>query len=516
VSSAQRELAPLKDEQPSQLVVPAKFYDDIEDATRTGSKHVRADVLSAALVLGKTSEVKGLAAKQIEESDTGDLLRQVTQAVVGIQYRPWTMGNVESVQNGSVTPDQLVSDIHKRIAHLRLRSQFNPKNGFTWVDMALLFETLGQSRSAERAMKVAMLLYPNSRHVLRANARMLVHRGEYEQAHAVVSQHARTRHDPWLLATAVTLSHIQGHPSGFSSIARHMLRDNDFSPFHLGELASAMGTAEIQFGNERQARRWLRQATEDPNENVVAQNEWAVRTLKLELPTATLVRESAEALAHMSYYANDLENAAKYGLSWLSDQPFSSRPAQLSTFVMIQMNRHAEAAAIANFGLRSNPGDVSLLNNYAYALASDGKPNDAMQALDRLPDLSHDGRLTAVTTATRGFAKFRSGDHEIGTALYRDAISRFIGLGQKEPAAVAWLAWIAEKGRADGGKLPAEVCRTADTLANSVNDVRIGKLQREIQKMATQIVGDVAPDKARSFLVREIESILALPSAPDA
>lgn len=514
LSSARLELSPLKVERPTQLIAPSEFYEDVDEAKRTSSPHVRADAISAAIVLGKADDVKQLAAEQLDDPSTGAALRRVTEAALGIQYRPWTIGDIEDLQLAGVAPDQLVSDIHKRIAHLKLRAHSNPRNGFTWVDMALLFETLGQTRSAERAMKVATLLYPNSRHVLRANARMLVHRGDFEKAHAIFVRHARTRHDPWLLATAVTLAHIQGRPSVYSSVARHMLRDDDFSAFHLGELASAMGTAEIEFGNERQARRWLRQATEDPNENVVAQNEWVVRTLQLDLPTRTLVRESAEALAHSAYFAKDLENAAKYGLGWLSDQPFSSRPAQLTTFALTQMSRYSEAAAIASFGLRSNPGDLSLLNNCAFALASDGRPDEARAKLEKLPDLSHDPRLAAVTTATLGLTDFRAGDRVAGSARYHDAVQRFISLGQKEAATVALLAWIAEEGRADGGKLPPELCVMADRLASSVADVRIGKIHRAIQGMANAVVEYPAKDGRQTVANGEVERVLALPATP--
>ena len=109
--------------------------------------------------------------------------------------------------------------------------------------------------------------------------------------------------------------------------------------------------------------------------------------------------------------------------NWLSDQPFSRRPAIHGSFIATTfLDDFTRAEEIARAGLVANPRDFSLLNNLAVALAKSGRERDAASAIARIrpSDLSIDNRI--VWLATNGLIQFRLGLLDAGRALYRASI----------------------------------------------------------------------------------------------
>src|SRR5439155_22265534 len=100
----------------------------------------------------------------------------------------------------------LGGDHRSRIRVLRQRSIAEPRNAFVWVDLALLYTTLGLRDQAARAIRIALALAPEDRFVLRCASRFLVHIGDAERAHHILKRSEATPYDPWLMAAEFAVS----------------------------------------------------------------------------------------------------------------------------------------------------------------------------------------------------------------------------------------------------------------------------------------------------------------------
>jgi tetratricopeptide (TPR) repeat protein len=228
-------------------------------------------------------------------------------------------------------------------------------------------------------------------------------------------------------------------PIRFAKLAREKM-EADIAPSELTELASALGSLEAENGNHRVARRFLRQALIDANENSVAQIRWLNRS---HLGEAIDVSHANPPLLHeanswASYYKGEFETAQKEALSWLEDQPFASAPATLSSFIAADIFLDFESGkSIALASLKSNPDDPMLLNNLAVCLMELGELDTAATTLSRLKYEDRGGKIDATHKATFGMFAFRKGNYEEGRKLYLDAIVKATNSGEKATAARA-------------------------------------------------------------------------------
>ena len=74
-------------------------------------------------------------------------------------------------------------------------------------------------------------------------------------------------------------------------------------------------------------------------------------------------------------------------------------------------------------GLKANPSDTLMLNNYAFCVASLGDYASAESALARVPAEVVDA--DGVLLATKGLIEFRKGGIDVGRAFYNRAIDTF-------------------------------------------------------------------------------------------
>ena len=116
--------------------------------------------------------------------------------------------------------------------------------------------------------------------------------------------------------------------------ARRMLTSDQFSPLQVSELASAVATLELSAGRIRRARRLFERSLERPTENSIAQAVWASRNYGLQirirhddLPNTF---EAASWPIFRKVSGKDAVGQCEY---WLFDQPFSSRPCILGSFL---------------------------------------------------------------------------------------------------------------------------------------------------------------------------------------
>src|SRR5262249_17270437 len=135
-------------------------------------------------------------------------------------------------------------DYRLRIAKLRSIVRSEPRNALRWADLAWVFTALGVTRSAGRAMRVALALNPENRFILRAAVRFEIHRNDIERASEILRADRTRLADPWILAAEIATSTLREQTSPFMRLARQTLDSRSLSSWHLSELASAVATVE--------------------------------------------------------------------------------------------------------------------------------------------------------------------------------------------------------------------------------------------------------------------------------
>src|SRR5439155_20017564 len=118
-----------------------------------------------------------------------------------------------------------------------------------------------------------------------------------------------------------------------------------------------------------------------------------------------------------SFAAGEWNRAVAESITWFADEPFARQSAIVGSYVAAEhIGDFKGAASIAEQGLLASPEEATLWNNYAFALASQGKIAEASEALSHIT-------AAAVTTinqilyySTQGFIYYRFCHHE--TCIY--------------------------------------------------------------------------------------------------
>lgn len=394
-----------------------------------------ADLLAASLVLGPSPETTRAAELIVSSTGAPAMVRQTAM---------WTLAQ----QAGADTEAEESESDRDRVRALRRGLRVNPRNALRWAELARHYVNQGQERKAQSAMRIAVNIAPYDRYVLRSSVRLWTHLNDPEQALRTLT-HARelVRRDPWLLASEIAAAATAGKPSRNIKLGLAVAEGGAHEPFVLSELASALATIDMQAGGAKKARRLFRVAMVDPNENSIAQAEWASSRLSGDLGLRDeQIERSAEARARRLAEEDALEAALNAGWEWLSDQPFSTGPATFGSYHASMCGSFERAVQFAQAGLQPNPGNVLLLNNLAFSQASLGALDDAAATLARVRT-AEEGWMRPTLTATRGFLAFRRGELEQGRELYRRAIET---MGQAENRMRASMMLASEEARVGG------------------------------------------------------------------
>jgi Tetratricopeptide repeat len=379
-----------------------------------GTLSFATDLVGSALVVGSSPLAREAAQFVLEQPR--DRISPIAVAIAGrvLDLEPETSDiEVEELVTG-----ELRNEVHELKAQLLQ----DPRLTLTWSELARHYTIFGQAEKAERAMRIALALSPEHRYILRSAARLAIHNGDFPRAHSIVSRAERTRSDPWLLATEIATAEVAGRRSRLVRRGEQMLESGKFLPLATTELASAIATLELRAGNSRVARRLFERALKTPNENSIAQTEWASHKLtSINIPEEAL-GESAEARALSHSDDGEWKEALAAAWQWHFDQPFSSGPAELGSYEASLGQRYAEGAELARRGLRANSNEFLLLNNLAFCLINLGELPEARSLIRRVKvdELDADSRATFL--ATQGLLAFRSGDPETGQSNYAQAI----------------------------------------------------------------------------------------------
>jgi tetratricopeptide (TPR) repeat protein len=387
-----------------------------------------ADFVSSAVSLGEPQEA----------ADAAQYIKQQEKAPVSAVRVADAALSPATVATSSSSDVFDLEHVYVEIHDLRVRLHDEPRNCFLWSDIAHLYSTLGLNEKAERAIEMSLVLGGNNRHILRAATRFFIHIGAAKRAHDLLRRNERAAHDPWLMAAEIATAGAAHQGPKFARAGRKTLEAEKLSPFHTSELASALATLDLEGGGTKRARQFFRQSLVSPTENSVAQAAWAARRFVGIDVDGTTLRTSSEAKAWENMKGVNWQRAVAAARAWLADQPFSSRPATLGSYVAsVAIGDDQLSARFAEHGVTANPQDFTLRNNLAVSYARLGRINEAAQLLERVESQNLKPVDQLVFIATHGLLHFRSGFPTEGRVLYDEAIRRAELLHETKRAALA-------------------------------------------------------------------------------
>lgn len=379
----------------------------------------------------------------------------------------------------------------RRLVHeSRARTFIDPRDALAWSDLARAYTACGELGRAERAMRLALWLAPNSRYILRGSTRLFVQMSEPDRAFRLLSTHPRTQHDPWLSAAFVSVGQVLGrspkHPRQLRSLASSV----DFRTIERSELQSELATLELRAGNHKKARIGFQESLITPTDNSLAQVAWALPGVDLVPAFGTSVPYQYEALAREAADRGDFLSSVRHCRDWMEDIPFDLAAATFGSFIAaVALQDWETAKFFARSGMLANPGDPLLLNNLIFAEAASGGLDEAERLLGKALKLNV-SEIAPALRATEGYIAFQRGRPEVGRLKYQEALGMFSRGGDVFHEVLALLLLILQE--LSSGSAP----RFAEIAALNQR-VDVG-LRRLVGKAGSQsVVGQLAAEARR-------------------
>jgi hypothetical protein len=456
----------------------------ISDWTANRSVSFAADLISAAVV-SRTFPAAQEAANFVLESDN---IPPSLRALAELVRYGKQVDNAVTEQAGIGT--HIRHQQNPRIAHIRRLLSDHSSDAILWVDFAYHYALEGLIEKAERAIRIALNLAPENRFVLRSASRFFIHRGRPDTAHELIRSSKRAKHDPWLLSAEVATALAAKRTPWNIREGQSALASGRFAPQHLTELNSALGSLEFKEGSSSKAKKLVRRSLEAPNENSLAQAEWLSSRLGGR-PIEVNVRDFAierpfEAEAFEAYSLGEWNRAYLSALKWLKDQPFSSRPAEMASFIASTLFEDFEdSVQIAKFGLIANPHHPSLTIGLIYAYAATNRMVEAKELLKTVRPDSGDNWVPAAIDANYGLIAFREGNIAQGRLFYAESVRKADLLPKKKTKAAALMNWASEELKLGGNNLAEhlleEMTETSKIVNERDNDYLLARVRQRVE-----------------------------------
>ncbi len=339
--------------------------------------------------------------------------------------------------------------VQKEIGRLKSRLRLYPNNALEWLEVARLQCTIGQPKSARKAIRNALIYAPENRLVLRATARFMMHDDDPAQALWALRKSEAVRYDPWIQAAEIAVSSVMGKRSKILKVGKNLLQRTSLSAHQTSELASALATEELLSGDTRGANRHFKMSLVSPTDNSVAQAVWAenmgIQHLK---PNPNSVANAFEGRMQKSIQDEEFEEAFLQSVYWLSDESYSVMPARMGSYIAdSHLKNYNKAIEVADVGLIANPHDLSLKNNKTVSLAHLGLLDEAVITFEPIAKLvkSTQSGIDPTYLATAGLLEFRRGNSQQGRDLYEGAVIESRKLGHIAKAFRAKIHWLLEE-----------------------------------------------------------------------
>lgn len=435
------DIQPQNDTQAPRIESPKSFIEKKHAWLENQSLYLAVDLVGSALILGKfTDPDVTKAAKFIKEHSN-------KVSSLGVQLAILFLDDKGDLLVNSVEREMKKLEIHAEIARLKQLVREYPINPIIWSDLAYLYSLIGQKKQVEHCINVALSLAGENRFILRSASRCLLYLNEPDRALFHLRRSSLINVDPWVLSAEISISEGIGKKSRFIKAGRSLVRNLNFSPWSLNELAGTLSTLETHHGTIRKSKKLMKQALVDPNENTVAQAVWLAPSLGKEL-----VRPKEDVIAPYEAYARlhlreqEYKQSLEASKNWYKFQPFTSRPVVFASYVAsVCLQDDSEAIRIIENASLSSFESFLVKNNYAFALASQNLLDKAQKVVTGINESSLDQEDSHTLSATRGLIQFRLGHIEEGRKLYQQTISGFKRKDNFRAAAIATFFWAREE-----------------------------------------------------------------------
>ncbi|NUP55821.1 MAG: hypothetical protein HOQ19_08315 [Gemmatimonadaceae bacterium] len=472
------------------------FPDKVADWRENQTPAFAADLVASAVVMQKESEATDAAEFVLAHPrEVSSSARKLARQVLGMETAGYQVSDESEISShvaDNPSSEETVDIERTAIRRLRKHLRDQPRNVLLWVDIARRYTTLGYDAQARRAINAAVSLAPDNRFTLRSAARFFVHQNEADHAHRLLRRSEATRRDPWLLSAEIAVADVAGKTSGLIKSARSMLKAGRLPASQVTELAGSLASLELGAGKMREARRLFAEALIQPNDNAVAQVEWASRRaseIKVDAEVLNTPR-SYEARAWESFTTYNWKAALGEAQRWFDDEPFSGRPIALGTHVAsVALEDYDSAIRLARRWLLVNPTDQLILNNLAFSLASTGQLEEA-DRLQARRDLSSATEVVKIAwTATDGLIHFRHGRIEAGRVDYERAIEMARVARMQGLRAMATAFWAREEVVANTPRsalILAEARKAEKESTDSESSPSLRLLMNRVTKMLSE------------------------------
>jgi Tfp pilus assembly protein PilF len=418
MAASSRDLDPLKRAVARKAgSIPAAVRQQLAEFSSDPSIGTAADALATAIAAGHPEIALPAAAFIQQHADEAPrFLAEIASASL----------------NGLGVPLGLEIPVATQAAIARLRGllRIYPRSATMWADLARYQAATGDIDKSKRSMRVSLSLAPDHRWVLRSANRLLLHAGDFRQAHHLLASHRRTREDPWLMAAEIASAQLMQVTPKFLSRGRDLLRHPTFQTIHLSELATAVATSDIDGGQRKSARRLLRIAMKDPTENALAQIEWADHKADDGLhviQTVNRMPDAFEAAFWVKRQEGQIIDAYRAAQAWMADEPFADAPIGAAAHCAALLDEYDEIVRITNIGLSRDSGNLLHRNNQVFALISSGRVWEDDAEFERIAQFLS-GRVASPgldmiqVAANIGLLLYRAGQLDDGAMFYRRAI----------------------------------------------------------------------------------------------
>ena len=330
------------------------------------------------------------------------------------------------------------------VRHARKLLAVDFRNPVLLMDVARELTNKMQENAALRYVRTAVALAPQSRFVVRAAARYFLHVGDHERAHDILRRSPILRFDPWVQASEIAVATVRGKNSDLLRSALRTLNGQARPGADQSELASAVGTVELNEGSSKAAKSLFQKALLSPNDNSLAQAEWAATRLKLAInSTALSLPLSFEANSNNAYRRLLIPEAIEHAKSWSDDEPYASRPLDALCYLYCLNSQFVEAELAVEKAVRAEgKASISSLLNRIFVRTQLGKADGVEAELSQLA-ARPDAKDHAVhILANAGAIAYSNGWLEEGRDFYQRAIkvARSRGAVSEEALARAYFA----------------------------------------------------------------------------
>lgn len=383
--------------------------------------------------------------------------------------------------------------IYAQIKYLKSKIKEYPYNPINYVEAARYYTMIGQLEQAKAMFEIALHLDGVNRYISRSAARFYVHCGDIEHAHHVLKSNESIKTDPWLIASEISVNLLRGRSSSLIGIARDIIDSGNYSAYSLTELQSSLATLELIKGTRKKSKRLFEQSLTAPDDNSLAQAEWAMRNdiyLRVDERVFSSVSRRYEANTMQYFYQEKYKEALGEVKKWVYDMPYSKEPIFVGADLGYTFLKDFDSAQkILSFGLVAHPNDAAILNNLAYAYALDNKLQEAGRVVEKLDALVRanavDERNSICITATKGLLQYRLKNIEEGRRLYGEAIIKSSSLGENDYRYnwKAILNFCREEIRATH-EAPVFLPRIMETISEQGADKEIAILLEDVKTLA--------------------------------